>query len=74
MVLEFDKKVKEDDLIMITDQDDNPVTVFRAVNDYHIAVYSSPRLAEGRYNIYEVSDVTGDLERNIYSNISGAFK
>lgn len=71
MVLEFDKKVKENDLIMITDQDDNPVTAFRAVNDYHIAVYSSPRLAEGRYNIYKVSDVTGDLERNIYSNISG---
>ncbi|MDE6202690.1 MAG: carbohydrate-binding domain-containing protein, partial [Lachnospiraceae bacterium] len=70
MVMEFDKKIKEDDLILITDHVDNPVTAFRAVNDYHIAVYSSQELVEGIYHIYQVSDVTGDLEENVYKTIN----
>lgn len=70
MVMKFDKKIKENDLVLITDDKDNPVTAFWAVNDYHIAVYSGPELSKGRYHIYQVSDVTGYLEKNIYTNIS----
>lgn len=70
MVLSFDKGIKENNLIMLTDGEDNPITAFSAANDYSIAVYSSPELTEENYHLYEVSSVTGDLNGSIYTNIT----
>lgn len=69
-VFSFGQPVKEGELIMITDEKDQPVTAFSAVNDYSIVVYSSPELAEGTYHLYKVSSVEGDLNGSIYTNIT----
>ncbi|GFI01809.1 carbohydrate-binding domain-containing protein [Lachnospiraceae bacterium 64-25] len=69
IVLEFNEKIKENDLIMMTDDKENPIMAFCAVNDYHIAVYSSPELIKGTYYFYQVSSLVGDLNTNIYTNI-----
>ncbi len=70
MVLDFNEKIKEDSLIMMTDSKENPIMAFRAVNDFQVAVYSSPELTGGEYYFYQVSSVIGDLEEDIYTNIS----
>ncbi len=69
-VFGFTDTVKENELIMITDENDQPVAAFSAVNDYSIVVYSSPLLVEGTYHLYKVSSVTGDLNGSIYTNIT----
>ena len=55
---------------MICDADGNAVTAFAAVNDYNILVYSSDSLTDADYLLYKVSDVTGDLNGTIYTNIT----
>lgn len=70
MVLNFGEKITEDELIMVADAEDNPIFAFSAVNDYTVAAYSSPALAEGTYHLYKVSSVTGDLNGSIYTNIT----
>lgn len=70
MVLDFNRKIKKNDLIMMTDDKENPIVAFCAVNDFQIAVYSSPELMEGEYHFYKVSSVTGSLEKGIYTDIS----
>lgn len=70
MVLSFAQKIAENELIMVTDEKDKPILAFRAVNDYTIASYSSPDLAEGNYHLYKVSSVIGDLNGSIYTNIT----
>ena len=70
MVLNFSEKIKEDELIMVADAEDKPILAFSAVNDYTVAAYSSPELAEGIYHLYKVSSVTGDLNGSIYTNIT----
>ena len=69
-VFGFKEKVKENELLMITDDKDNPITAFSAVNDCSLVVYSSSLLTEGPYHLYKVSSVTGDLKGNIYTNIT----
>lgn len=70
MVLGFRDKVQENELVMVTDEEDKPIIAFSAVNDYTIAAYSSPNLTEGTYHLYKVSSVTGDLKGSIYTNIT----
>ena len=55
---------------MITDEKEQPITAFSAVNTYSTVVYSQPELSEGTYHLYKVSSVTGDLNGSIYTNIS----
>lgn len=69
-VFSFGDKVKENELIMITDEKDKPVSAFSAVNDYTTVVYSSSELTEGTYHLYKVSSVEGDLNGSIYTNIT----
>ncbi len=71
MVLNFSEKITENELIMVADAENNPIFAFSAVNDYTVAAYSSPALAEGTYHLYKVSSVTGDLNGSIYTNITG---
>ena len=70
MVLGFNQDVTEDEMILISDAEGNPVSAFQAVNDYSIIVYSCPQLVDGDYNLYEVSSVTGELNGSIYTNIT----
>lgn len=70
MVLDFNREIKENDLIMMTDDKENPIMAFRAVNDYRIAVYSSPELTQGDYYFYQVSSLSGKLSGGIYTDIT----
>lgn len=70
VVLMFDEKIEADQLVMLTDEEENPITAFSAFNNYSIAVYSSPELSEESVNAYRVSSVTGDLNETIYSGIT----
>lgn len=69
-VFNFSQTIQENELIMITDEKDQPITAFYAVNSYSTVVYSQPELSEGTYHLYKVSSVTGDLNGSIYTNIS----
>ena len=69
-VFHFAQTVKENEMIMITDEEDRPITAFYAANDYNMAVYSQPEFMEGTYHLYKVSAVTGDLNGSIYTNIT----
>ena len=70
MVFGFQERRTEDELVMITDEKDNPIIAFSAANDYTVAAYSGPDLTEGTYHLYKVSSVTGDLNGSIYTNIT----
>ena len=69
-VLSFSDKVRENELIMIADEKDNPVTAFSCVNDYTTVVCSFPELTEGTYHLYKVSSVEGERKGSIYTNIT----
>ena len=70
VVLGFNEKKADTDLIMIKDENDDPVVAFNAVNDYTMLVYSSPELTDANYTLYQVSSVAGDLNGSIYTNIT----
>lgn len=69
VVLNFDERISKDDLIMLTDQENNPIVAFSSFNDYRIAVFSSPNIKDENYLVYRVSSVTGNREGNIYTEI-----
>ena len=70
MVMTFDEDIKENEIVLITDTEENAVSAFSAVNDYNIVVYSCPELTDDDYNLYKVSAVTGELNGSIYTNIT----
>ncbi|MDD5936024.1 MAG: carbohydrate-binding domain-containing protein [Clostridiales bacterium] len=70
MVLSFNQKVTEDKIVLIKDANGNPVQAFQAVNDFTMLVFSSGDLVEGDYTMYLVSEVTGDKNGSIYTNIT----
>lgn len=70
MVMSFDEDIKENEIVLILDKEENAVSAFSAVNDYNIMVYSCPKLTDEEYKLYKVSSVTGDLNGSIYTNIT----
>lgn len=70
VVLTFDERISKNDLIMITDKEDHPIAAFSSLNDYKIAVFSSPNLKDQGYQVYKVSSVTGNKKGNIYFDIT----
>ncbi|MCM1125621.1 MAG: carbohydrate-binding domain-containing protein [Lachnospiraceae bacterium] len=70
LVLMFDEKIHGEELIMITDEENQPITVFSSPNDFKIAVFSSPDLEEKDYRVYKVSSVTGNKMGNLYFDIT----
>lgn len=70
LVLEFEDKVSKNDLVMITDDQDDPIVAFSSFSDYAIVVFSSPDLKKEDYNVYKISSVKGNLtEYYIYFDI-----
>ena len=61
LVIDFEEKISKNNLIMITDEDNDPITAFSSFSDYSIVVFSSPSLEKKDYNVYKVSSVTGNL-------------
>lgn len=69
LVLMFDETIKKNQLVMLTDKDENPISAVAAFNDYSVLVYSSPELLEESCNAYKVSSVTGNFKEAVYSDI-----
>lgn len=69
-VLSFADRIEAGQLLMLKNSDGEAVTAFSAANDFQTLVYSSNLLTEGDYTLYEVSSVTGDLDGDIYTNIT----
>lgn len=72
IVLNFNEKQHEEDLIVLKSSDDQAIAAFYAVNDYTVLVYSSDQLAEGDYTAAKAASVTGELNGSIYTKISDA--
>lgn len=70
MVLNFNEKIEEGQLLLLKDSSDAAVTAFSAVNAFQTMVYTCPELAEGDYTFYKAASVTGDLNGSIYTNIT----
>lgn len=70
IVLNFNEKQNEEDIIVLKNSKDEAVAAFSAVNDYTVLVYSSDLLEEGDYTIAKASSVIGELNGSIYTNIS----
>ena len=62
LVMEFEEKISKNDMIMIADENDDPVAAISSFSDYSIVVFSIPELKMEDYNVYKVSSVTGRLE------------
>ena len=60
--MEFEEKISKNDMIMIADENDDPVAAISSFSDYSIVVFSIPELKMEDYNVYKVSSVTGRLE------------
>ena len=72
IVLNFNEKQHEEDLIVLKNSDDEAIAAFYAVNDYTVLVYSSDQLAEGDYTAAKAASVTGESNGSIYTKISDA--
>jgi hypothetical protein len=69
-VLSFNEKVEAGEIILLKNSEDEPVAAFTAPNDFQILVYSSELLEDGDYTLYEVSEVTGEQNEGLYTNIT----
>lgn len=70
LVMMSDESIHKNDLIMIMDEEGQPIAAFSSLNDYKIAVFSSPDLKSGDYLVYKVSSVEGKRRGNIYYDIT----
>jgi hypothetical protein len=69
-VFSFSEKVEPGEILLLKNSEGEPVTAFTAPNDFQILVYSSGLLEDGNYTLYEVSDVTGEQNEGLYTNIT----
>ena len=70
LVLGFAEPVSAGQLLLLKNENGEAVTAFSLENDGTILVFSSDLLTDGTYTLYKVSSVTGDLDGNIYTNIT----
>ncbi len=70
VVLSFSEKQSAGQILMLKDSDGQAVTAFYAENDFTTLVYASGDLAEGDYTLYTVTEVNGDQDGTVYTNIT----
>ena len=70
-VFSFDEDIKEGEWILIKDDEEKDVAAFYAANDYSIAVFSGPQLEDEDYTLYKVTNVTGEQNGSICTQIDG---
>lgn len=68
MFLQFSEAT--DDLICITDEQDNPVFAYDFPYSYSYISFSSARLTEGTYHVFIGGAIDGEVSDGLYSNIA----
>ena len=68
MMLEF--AAETDELIVVTDEDENPVFAYDFPYSYTYIAFSFPELAEGSYKVFLGGEIEGIQENGLYSEIT----
>lgn len=61
---------KQDKLLTITDDKDNPLFAYELPNTYRSIVFSSPALADGTYHLYQGGTISGTQTNGYYDQIT----
>lgn len=67
MMLEFSEAT--DDLVVVTDANDQPVFAYDFPYAYMYIAFSSPELTEGVYHVYLGGEITGEQQDGLYTRI-----
>jgi len=67
MMLEFAEKT--DNLVVVTDEQDQPVFAYDFPHDYTYIAFSTPSLTEGVYRVYLGGEIEGKLQDGLYTSI-----
>lgn len=68
MMLEFGEATN--DLVVVTDENDNPVFAYDFPYDYMYIAFSTPQLKEGTYHVYLGGEIEGEQTDGLYTSIS----
>lgn len=67
MMLEFTEET--DDLVVVTDANDNPVFAYDFPYSYTYIAFSTPELTEGEYHVYLGGEIVGEQSDGLYTSI-----
>lgn len=65
---------KTDQLLVVTDEKDNPVFAYDFPNDYTYISLSTPTLTEGTYHVYKGGTIKGTETDGFYTTITSYFE
>ena len=68
MMLEFAEKT--DQLVVVTDENDQPVFAYDFPHSYTYIAFSSPALKEGTYRVYLGGEIAGEQTDGLYTSIT----
>ena len=68
MILEFSEATNQ--LVVVTDENDQPVFAYDFPHDYMYIAFSSPALKEGVYHVYLGGDIEGEDLNGLYTTIT----
>lgn len=68
MMLQFAEST--DDLLVVTDENDNPVFAYDFPYSYSYIAFSTPELKEGNYHVYLGGEITGVEKDGLYTEIT----
>lgn len=68
MFLQF--RDQTDDILCITDSENNPVFAYDFPFNYSYISFSSPELAEGTYHVSLGGEISGEVKDGLYTNIT----
>ncbi len=68
MLLQFAEST--DDLLVVTDKDDNPVFAYDFPHSYTYIAFSTPELEEGIYHVYMGGEIKGTEKDGLYTEIT----
>lgn len=68
MMLEFGQET--DDLVVVTDESDNPIFAYDFPHDYMYIAFSTPELTEGTYRVYLGGEIEGEVHNGLYTSIT----
>ena len=68
MMLQFAESTE--DLLVVTDKDDNPVFAYDFPHSYTYIAFSTPELEEGIYHVYLGGEIEGTEKDGLYTEIT----
>ncbi len=68
MMLEFAEATNQ--LVVVTDENDQPVFAYDFPHDYMYIAFSTPELREGNYRVYLGGEIEGEQTNGLYTSIT----